>query len=64
MIENPDIRGLIQRFKEFILERDLTLQEAALWLKVSHSTIARLLNENVSKPHERTIYKIKKFLGE
>lgn len=61
---NKDISQLIIRFKEFILERDLTLQQVAIFLKMSHSAIAYILNGNTSKPHERTLYKIKKLIGE
>ena len=63
-MQNTEIRPLIARFKEFILERDLTLQQAAIYLKMSHSAIADILNGKTPKPHERTLYKIKKFMGE
>jgi len=59
-----EIRLLIARFKEFILERDLTLQQIAVFLKMSHSAVADILNGKTPKPHERTLYKIKKFIGE
>jgi transcriptional regulator with XRE-family HTH domain len=63
-MQDTDIRLLIARFKEFILERDLTLQQIAIYLKMSHSAVADILKGNTSKPHERTLYKIKKLLGE
>ena len=63
-MQNPDITKLICRFKEFILERDLTLQQVAIFLKMSHSAIAYILNGKTPKPHERTLYKIKKLIGD
>jgi len=63
-MKDTDIRHLIAKFKEFILERDLTLQQIAIYLKMSHSAVADILNGNTSKPHERTLYKIKKLMGE
>ena len=64
MERKNNIKELIARFKNFILERDLTLQQIAIYLKMSHSAVADILNGNTSKPHERTLYKIKKFMGE
>jgi len=63
-MKNPTTRLLLIKFKEFILERDYTLQQVGVFLKMSHSAIADILNGNTSKPHERTLYKIKKFMGE
>jgi len=60
---NNDTRQLIAKFKDFILERDLTLQQTALWLKMSHSAVADILSGKTEKPHERTLYKIKKLIG-
>jgi len=64
VMQNTETRQLIARFKEFILERDLTLQQIAIFLKMSHSAVADILNGNTLKPHERTLYKIKKLIGE
>ena len=61
---NNDIAELITKFKHFILERDLTLQQIAIFLKISHSAVADILNGKTVKPHDRTIYKIKKLIGE
>ena len=63
-MQNPDVSKLICKFKEFILERDLTLQQVAIFLKISHSTVADIIKGKTVKPHDRTIYKIKKFIGE
>jgi transcriptional regulator with XRE-family HTH domain len=63
-MKNPDVNKLICKFKEFILERDLTLQQVAIFLKISHSAVADILNGKTEKPHGRTLYKIKKFIGE
>lgn len=59
-----EIKELITKFKNFILERDYTLQQIGIFLKMSHSAVADILNGNTSKPHNRTLYKIKKFMGE
>lgn len=61
---NNDIQELILKFKTFILERDLTLHQIAIFLKMSHSAVAGILNGNTSKPHPRTLYKIKKLIGD
>lgn len=63
-MKNSDIIQLIDRFKKFVLERDLTLHQVAILLKISHTTVAKILNGNTSKPHPRTLYKIEKLLGE
>jgi len=63
-MNNPETRQVIIRFKEFILERDLTLQQIAVWLKMSHSAVADILNEKTLRPHPRTLYKIKKLIGD
>lgn len=64
VMENPTIRPLIIRFKEFILERDLTLHQIAIFLKMSHSAVADIINEKTQKPHNRTLYKIRKLIGD
>ncbi len=61
---NDDIKGLLNRFNEFRVERDLTLQKTAALLKMSVSQVDLLDNCKVSKPHKRTLYKIKKLIGE
>jgi len=61
---NDDIKRLLKKFNEFRMERDLTLQEIAKLLKMSVSQVDLLDNCNVSKPHKRTLYKIKKLIGE
>jgi len=64
MEAKSEIKELITKFKEFILERDLTLQQIAVWLKMSHSAVADILNEKTLKPHPRTLYKIRKLIGD
>jgi len=61
---NDDIKGLLKKFNKFRMERDLTLQETATFLKMSISQVSLLDNCNVSKPHKRTVHKIKKLIGE
>jgi len=60
---SDDIKGLLKKFNKFRMERDLTLQETAKLLKMSISQVSLLDNCNVSNPHKRTIYKIKKLIG-
>ena len=59
---NTEIKKLITKFKNFILERDYTLQQIGVFLKMSHSTVADILNGKTKKPHDRTLYKIKKLI--
>jgi len=59
-----NIKGLLKKFNKFRLEQDLTLQETAKLLKMSVSQVSVLDNFKVSKPHKRTLYKIKKLIGE
>jgi len=61
---NDDIKGLLENFNKFRMERDLTLQETAKLLNMSVSQVDLLDNCKVSKPHKRTLYKIKKLIGE
>jgi len=63
-MQNPDVSILICKFKDFILERDLTLQQVATFLKISHSTVADIINGKTVKPHDRTLHKIKKLIGD
>jgi len=63
-MQNPDVTKLLSKFKEFVLERDLTLQQVAIFLKISHTAVADIINGNTLKPHGRTLYKIKKLIGE
>ena len=60
---STEIKKLITKFKNFILERDYTLQQTGIFLKMSHSAVADILNEKTKKPHDRTLYKIKKLMG-
>ncbi len=61
---SDDIKGLLKKFNKFRMEQDLTLQETAILLGMSISQVDLLDNGKVSKPHKRTLYKIKKLLGE
>jgi len=61
---NQDINQLIERFHNFILEHDLTLQEVAASLGISYTTVAKIINHQIKKPHDRTLYKICKLIGE
>jgi len=61
---SDDIKGLLKKFNNFRMERDLTLEETAALLKMSVSQVSLLDNCKVSKPHKRTVHKIKKLIGE
>ena len=60
---SDDIKGLLKKFNKYRMEQDLTLQETAILLKMSVSQVSLLDNCNVSKPHKRTVHKIKKLIG-
>ena len=60
---SDDVKGLLKKFNKFRMEQDLTLQETAVLLKMSISQVSLLDNCNVSKPHKRTVHKIKKLIG-
>lgn len=59
-----DTDKLIAEFRIFILDRDLTLRQVALILKMSHSAVSDIINKKTVNPHPRTIHKIKKLIGE
>jgi len=61
---NTDTAQIIDRFRKFVYERDLTLKQIALILKISHSQVSYILNGIAKNPHPRTLYKIKKMMGE
>lgn len=63
-MKNTDIEKLVTKLENFILERDLTLMQVALFMKIHYSTVAKIINREIKKPHKRTLYKIKKFIGE
>jgi len=54
---------LVEKLKFFMAERDLTIQDVADRIKRNPRTVWQFLNEKV-KSHDRTVYKIKKLLGE
>jgi len=55
---------LIDRFKKYRLDKDLTLQDCADDMKLSVSALAHIENNKTKKPHKRTLHKIKIFIGE
>jgi len=63
-----ETKKLLKKFKEFCMERDLTLMQTARILKVSTACVADLWrsaeNGKVKKHHDRTLHKIKKFMGD
>lgn len=54
---------LIEKLKFFMAERDLTIQDLATLVNKHPKTIWQFLHQKV-KPHDRTLYKIKKLIGE
>lgn len=63
-MENIEIEKLVTKFENFILERDLTLTQVGIFIGLSPSTVEKIINKKIKKPHKRTLYKIKKFIGE
>lgn len=59
-----DRKQLIDAFQKYVYERNLTLRQVATLLVMSQAAISRILNGTTSRPHPRTLYKIKKILGE
>jgi len=59
--EPIDKDTLREELKFFMAERDLTIQDVADRIKRNPRTVGQFLNGKV-KPHDRTIYKIKKLL--
>jgi len=58
-----DIQQLRIAFRDFLLERNLTLQKVALILDVSPGTLS-LFKNGKTVPFDRTLYRIKKLIGE
>jgi len=54
---------LIEKLKVFMGERDLSIKEVAILVNRHPLTIWKFLN-NKTMPHDQTIYKIKKLIGE
>ena len=61
--EPIDIDTLREELKFFMADRDLTIQDVADRIKRNRRTVWQFLNEKVT-PSDRTVYKIKKLLGE
>ena len=54
---------LVEKLKLFMEEKHLSIHDVAILIKKNPSTVWKFLHQKV-KPHDRTIYKIKKLLGE
>ena len=54
---------LIEKLKFFMAERDLTIQDVAILINKQPKTVWQFLHQKV-KPHDTTLYKIKKLIGE
>ena len=54
---------LVEKLKFFMAEKDLTIRDVADRIKRNPRTVWQFLNEKVT-PSDRTVYKIKKLLGE
>jgi len=54
---------LIEKLKFFMAEKDLTIHDVAILINKDPKTIWQFLHQKVT-PHDRTIYKIKKLLGD
>ncbi len=53
---------LVEKLKFFMAEKDLTIHDVAVLIKKDPKTIWQFLHQRVN-PHDRTIYKIKRLLG-
>ncbi len=54
---------LVEKLKFCMAENDLTIKDVAIYTKRDPLTIWQFLHQRV-KPHDKTIYKIKKLLME
>jgi hypothetical protein len=59
-----DNSELIKKFQDFIFSHDFTLNQVGVLLKLSPAGIYKILSGKAKHPHPRTLYKIKKLLGE
>jgi len=57
-----DMEELKQKLRQFLNEKDMRLEKAAILIDCSVSFLSRFLNSKTN-PNERNLYKIKKFLG-
>ncbi len=57
-----DMNELVEKLKFFMADKDLTIHDVALLIKKDPKTIWQFLHQKV-KPHDRTIYKIRKLQG-
>lgn len=57
-----DMDNLRKKLRDFLNERDMQLERAAVYFGCSPGTLSNFLNEKF-KPNERTLYKLKKGLG-
>jgi len=62
-MNNLHMNNLREKLKVFMGERDLSIKEVAILVNRHPLTIWKFLN-NKTKPHDQTIYKIKKLIGE
>lgn len=60
---NDIINELRIKLRHFLNERNMTLERAAILVNCSVGTLSLFLNEKTT-PHERTLYRIRKLIGE
>ncbi len=61
--KEPNFNELVKKLKSFMAKKNLTIGEISVLIEKDPKTIWQFLHQRVN-PHDRTIYKIKKLLGE
>lgn len=54
---------LVEKLKFFMAEKGFTIHDVAIFIKKDPKTVWQFLQKKV-KPHDRTIYRIKKLVGD
>lgn len=60
--KSTDTQTDLSEVNRIRLERDLTYEQLAEQIGIDSSALFRLLNEPARKPHDRTMFKIRRFL--
>lgn len=58
-----DLKQLREKLKFFMADRNLTIQDVAILINRHPQTVWQFLKDKVNS-HDRTVYKIKRLLGE
>lgn len=60
--KEPKFDELIKKLKAFMAKKNLTIEEISVLIEKDPKTVWQFLHQKV-KPHDRTIYRIKKLVG-